>query len=201
MRPVRVREGRLARVSDVSADALPAELRDLYRRFAGGKADFTNQVRVVAHSPEAFRHLYGLIEDLNAAGTLSRRLIEIAVVTASRVNECAYCVGHHGATLIDLGISAEAVEGILDPEPPGFDARDRLVRDYARLVTERAWGIRDQVFADLKRHFTEREIVELTIRVGICILFNKLNQALGLDLEDTVAADVEKKRIGLGGAE
>lgn len=188
----------MARVSEISEQAVPDSLRDLYRKFTHEYGDFTNQVRVMAHSPDAFRHLYGLIDDWRRTGTLSRRVVEIAVVTASRINECAYCVGHHGATLIDLGIPHETVVAILEPKPPGLDEKERLVRDYARLVTERAWGIRDDVFADLKRHFTDQQIVELTVRVGICILFNKVNQALGLDIEDGVFADAVAKNIHLG---
>jgi len=190
----------MARVSDIPESSVAEPLRDLYRKFTRDYGDFTNQVRVVAHSPEAFRHLYGLIDDWRRTGTLPRRLVEIAVVTASRVNQCAYCVGHHGAALIDLGIPAETVDKILDPEPPGLDTKERLVRDYARLVTERAWGIRDAVFADLKRHFTDQQIVELTVRIGICILFNKLNQALGLDMEPDVEAAARERRIGLPSA-
>lgn len=188
----------MARVSEISEESLPEPLRDLYRKFTREYGDFTNQVRVVAHSPEAFLHLYGLIDAWRGNGTLPRRLVEIAVVTASRVNECGYCVGHHGAALIDLGIPAETVDRILDPEPPGLDEKECLVRDYARLLTERAWGIRDEVFARLKRHFTDQQIVELTIRVGICILFNKLNQALELDMESGVEADVRARNLDIG---
>lgn len=188
----------MPRVSEIPEQAVPDGLRDLYRKFTHEYGDFTNQVKVMAHSPDAFRHLYGLIDDWRRTGTLSRRVVEIAVVTASRVNECAYCVSHHGATLIDLGIPRETVDAILEPEPPGLDEKERLVRDYARLVTERAWGIRDKVFVDLKRHFTDQQIVELTVRVGICILFNKLNQALGLDIEDSVVADTAAKNIDVG---
>ena len=188
----------MARVSEISEASLSEPLRDLYRKFTREYGDFTNQVRVVAHSPDAFLHLYGLIDAWRGTGTLSRRLVEIAVVTASRVNECSYCIGHHGVALIDLGIPAATVDRILDPEPPGLDEKERLVRDYAKLVAERAWGIRDTVFGDLKRHFTDQQIVELTIRVGICILFNKLNQALGLDMEAGVEADVRARNIDLG---
>ncbi len=189
----------MARVREISEDSLPEPLRELYRKFTREYGDFTNQVRVVAHSPDAFLHLYGLIDAWRRHGTLSRRLVEIAVVTASRVNDCSYCVGHHGAALIDLGIPVETVERILDPEPPGLDEKEILVRDYARLVAERAWGIRDNVFANLKRHFTDEQIVELTIRVGVCILFNKLNQALALDMEPGVEADARARNFDLGG--
>ncbi len=185
----------MTRIADFPVEQLANELKPLFRKFTLDYGDFTNQAGVLAHSPVAFRHLYGLLDEWRDHGTLPRRLVEIAVVTASRVNECGYCVGHHGAALVDLGLGPETVNGILDPEPPGLDDRDLLVRDYARLVAERAWGIRDQVFSDLKQHFSDQQIVELTVRIGITILFNKLNQALQLDMEDSVLADVRSKNI------
>lgn len=189
----------MARVSDAPEDALPDDLKPLYRKFAGGDGDFTNQLRVVAHSPDAFRHLYGLIDAWRDHGGLPRRLVEIAVVTASRVNDCAYCVGHHGTALIRLGLDAGTVERILEDAPPGLDERERLVRDYARLVSERAWGIRDGVIAGLKEHFSDRQIVELTIRIGLCILFNKLNQALQIGIEEPVRAEAARNNLSLLG--
>jgi alkylhydroperoxidase family enzyme len=78
------------------------------------------------------------------------------------------------------------VEGILEPVPPGFEAPDILVRDYARLVIERPWGIRDQVFEDLRGAFSHAQIVELTLRISICNLFNQLNEAMQIEVEDGV---------------
>ncbi|MDA1024051.1 MAG: carboxymuconolactone decarboxylase family protein [Proteobacteria bacterium] len=186
---------KMARIEDFPVEQLADELKPLFHKFTHDYGDFTNQAGVLAHSPEAFRHLYGLLDEWRSKGTIPRRLVEIAVVTASRINECDYCVGHHGAVLVDLGFGPETVNGILDSEPPGFDALDLLVRDYARLVAERAWGIRNQVVADLKQHFSNQQIVELTVRIGITILFNKLNQALQLDMEDAVSVDVRSKNI------
>ena len=182
----------MARIGEVAGSAIPEELRPLYARFTGEYGDFTNQARVVAHSPAAFAHLYGLIDAWRREGSLSRRVVEVAVVTTSRVNECAYCVGHHGTTLIELGLSPATVENILAAEVPGLDACELAVRDYARLVAERAWGIPDRVFDALREHFDEAQIVELTLRIGICVLFNKLNQALQLDMEASVRAAIEE---------
>ena len=55
------------------------------------------------------------------------------------------------------------------------------------------------MIADLKKHFSDRQIVELTIRIGLCILFNKLNQALEIGMEDSMAADAVKKNVRLAG--
>lgn len=185
----------MARISGLGKEALPADLQPLYERFTGSHGDFSNQARVLARSPAAFAHLYGLIDSWRAQGSLPQRLVEIAVVTASRVNACAYCVGHHGTALIAHGLEAQTVDAILDPEPPGLDARELLVRDYARDFSERAWGIRDDMFVRLKDHFSETEIVELTVRIGLCILFNKFNQALQIETEDAVAEAVKASGI------
>ena len=94
----------MGRITDLSIEQIADELKPLFRKFTLDYGDFTNQAGVLAHSPGAFRHLYGLLDEWRGYGTLPRRLVEIAVVTASRVNECSYCVGHHGAALVDLGL-------------------------------------------------------------------------------------------------
>jgi uncharacterized peroxidase-related enzyme len=172
----------MARVSYVSEDDLPAELRPLYAVFAHD-GHFENQARALAHAPAVFRHVYGLVHALRQEGALPQRLVEIAVVATSAANRCTYCVGHHAPVLKAEGLAAETVDRILEPDVPGLDGIDRLVRDYALLVNGRAWGIPDQVFAELRRHFSERQIVELTARIGLCGLFNRFNDALQVEPE------------------
>lgn len=176
----------MARVREISIDEVPEGLRPLYRLFAGEYGSFANQIKVMAHSPPAMQHLCGLLVDWRETCSLPRRLVEIAVVTVSHLRRCPYCISHHAPVLVDLGISAEAVERIMEPNPPGFDRIDLLVRDYATLVIERPWGIRDAVFAELKTHFSDQQIVELTLRISLAGLFNQLNLALQIEVEDGV---------------
>jgi uncharacterized peroxidase-related enzyme len=177
----------MARVACLAEDDLPADLRPLYRKFAHEYGSFANQAGTLAHSPVVFRHLYGLAAAMREEGALPARLVEIAVVATSAVNGCRYCVGHHVPALKSMGLPAETVDRILEPDVPGLSETERLVRDYARLVTERAWGIREQVFDALRAHFTDRQIVELTVRIGLCGLFNKLNDALQIEFEPGTA--------------
>jgi uncharacterized peroxidase-related enzyme len=172
----------MARVSYVGEDELPRELQALYARFAR-EGHFENQARTLAHAPAVFRHVYGLVQELREEGSLPPRLIEIAVVATSAANRCKYCVGHHAPVLKAQGLAPGTVERILERDVPGLDAVERLVRDYALLVNERPWGIQDKVFEELRRHFNERQIVELTARIGLCGLFNRLNDALQIEPE------------------
>jgi len=171
----------MARVSHIDESKVSRELQPLYRQFVSER--FGNQAGVLAHSAPVLRHLYGMVKDLREEGELPQRLVEIAVVATSEANRCKYCVAHHAPVLKGLGLPAETVARILEPEVPGLDEKERLVRDYAVLVTERPWGIRDNVFERLRQHFSERQIVELTARIAVCGVFNRMNDALQIESE------------------
>ena len=46
------------------------------------------------------------------------------------------------------------------------------------------------MFEELRRHFSEEQIVELTLRISLCGFFNRFNDALMIGMEDNVKADV-----------
>ena len=96
----------MARVRNIAADELPADLAAIYREFAGGYGPFANQVAVFAHVPAALRHLMPLLMELRAAATLPKRALELAIVTVSQLNACHYCVAHHKPFLAVEGVSA-----------------------------------------------------------------------------------------------
>ena len=79
---------------------------------------------------------------------------------------------------------------ILEPDCPGLDAIDRLVRDFAVQVTNEPGRMRDAIFDELNKHFTEEQIVELTLRTALCGFFNRFNDALQIGMEDGVIEDM-----------
>ncbi len=180
----------MARVRDVTINEVPEDVRPTYQRFAGEYGPFLNQVKVFAHRPPAVKHLMGLLLELADEALLPKRYLEIALVVVSKLNECTYCVAHHTPRLVDQGLAPETVARILDPDCPGLDDLDRLVRDYVVQVTDSPGRIRDAMFERLREHFTEAEIVELTLRTALCGFFNRFNDALQIGMEDGVIADM-----------
>ena len=162
----------MPRISEVDVDNLPPNIAD------------PTWERVAAHCPEQLVHINALMRSFADHGTMPRRYIEIAVVTVSRLNECRHCVGRHSSRLYDTGLSHETIERILESDCPGLDETDRLVRDYARAVSENSATMRDGIFEALRAHFDEPQIVELTMRVGLAGFFNRFNNALQIDLDD-----------------
>ena len=183
----------MARVRDIEIDEVPDDVKPIYRRFAEEYGPFLNQVKVFAHRPSALKHIQGLLLDLADEAVLPKRYLEIALVVVSKLNECAYCVAHHAPRLADQGLDAQTVANILEPDCPGLDAVDRLVRDYSVEVTERPQYMRDAMFEDLKQHFSQEQIVELTLRIALCGFFNRFNDALQIDIEEGVVEHMMAK--------
>ncbi len=179
----------MARVHDVASSELSPELARIYEEFASAYGPFRNQVAVFAHVPAAVRHLMPLLMELRAAATLSKRYLELAIVAVSQVNACDYCVAHHKPFLAVEGVSASGVDRLLDyQDHPELNEVDRLVVEYAVAATERPNRLPDALFARLRRHFTEAQIVELTLRITLCGFFNKFNDALQIEEESEAVA-------------
>jgi AhpD family alkylhydroperoxidase len=123
---------------------------------------------VFAHVPAAMRHLMSMLMELREAATLPKRYLEIAIVVVSKLNECHYCVAHHKPFLAVEGLSSDGIDRLVDDDNPQLDELDRIVVAYAWAAWETPARIRDAVFEQLRQHFSEAQIVELTLRITLC---------------------------------
>lgn len=183
------------RVGLIAPEEAPAELYAIYRRadaaLPGGDLPgptlFGNQVRALAHHPQLLKALIGVYEAFAAASTVERKLMELGILIVSRVNACDYCLRHHTPLGQAAGLSVEQLHCIERGDwlerRDLWSEQDWLVINYAERMTREPYRIGDEFFADLQRHFDDRQIVEMTMRFALCSAWNKFNDALGLDTE------------------
>lgn len=152
---------------------------------------FANQVKTMAHCPPVLEHIMALLFDWRKAPGLARRHIELLNVTVAKLNQCTYCIVHHAPALSVSGMSERGIALLPAYEDhPELDEVDRLVVHYAIQVNETPERISDSFFNQLRAHFSEAVIAELTWRIGLAGAFNRINQALDIDIEsDLVHAD------------
>ena len=181
----------MPRIKDIGAENLPSDAQEIFHRFITDYGPFENQAKIFAQRPPALRHIMGLLLELADEAVLPKRYLEIALVTVSKLNDCQYCVAHHGPRMTQQGFDAEAFEHLLDNQVPGFDEVDLLVRDYSVQVTNNFNYMRDAIFDKLKEYFSEEQIFELTLRIALCGFFNRVNDALQINMEDGVVEDLE----------
>jgi len=178
----------MSRVSMKGRQDLPAALQPLWDRMAN-YGDFADQAGVMAQRLPIFEHIWRMLTDLADEAVLSKRHLELALVTVSLLNQCDYCVAHHAPKLAVQGVSEAGARTLLDyAAHPELDAIDRLVVEYAIAVTNDWSRTRDEIFARLKAHFTEPQIVELTWRIALCGAFNRFNDILQVDVVESHAS-------------
>ena len=177
----------MSRVSIKGRDDLPDSLKPLWDKMTTYGA-FENQAGVMVHRLPIFEHMWELLVELAEEGNLSKRHLELALVTTSLLNKCEYCVFHHAPKLKVQGVSEAGAERLLDyRDHPELDELDKLVVEYSIAVTNNWNMTRDEIFGRLREHFSESQIMELTWRIALCGAFNRFNDILQLDVEQGVA--------------
>ena len=79
-----------------------------------------------------------------------------------------------------------------------FTPREKAAILWAEHVTLNTARSRDDVFEEVRKHFSEAEIVELTMVSGLFNLFNRFMDSLGIPLEEQREVDKIKKSLHLG---
>ena len=176
----------MSRISIKSKEDLPAALRPLWERMQG-YGTFENQAGVMAHRLPIFENTWAMLTELAEEGVLSKRHLELCLVTVSLINKCTYCVSHHAPKLAVQGVSEPGAARLLDYQThPELDEVDKLVVEYAIAITNNWNRTRDEIFTRLRAHFSEAQIVEMTWRTALCGAFNRFNDILQLDIEPGV---------------
>jgi|SRR5579862_99638 len=155
------------------------ELQEIYAKLTGANGFMPNFFGVMAHAPgvlQAFLPLYGSIMN---KGTLEPRYKELAYLKTALVNGCEYCMKAHTASSQKVGVTLEQIQALaFYQRSPLFDEKDKMTILYADRVTRGAAGIREGSVEELKKHFTEQQIVELTLVICVANFTNRFNDAL-----------------------
>jgi AhpD family alkylhydroperoxidase len=119
------------------------------------------------------------------ARTVKRPLKELAMVRAAQLIECEWCLDFGSMLAQKCGIPAEKLRELsLWRESSRFDTVERLVLEYAEAITRTPASVSDELFASLREHFDERQMVELTFSIGLENLYSRTNHALGIESEN-----------------
>jgi AhpD family alkylhydroperoxidase len=116
--------------------------------------------------------------------TVERRYKELAMLRAAQLMGCEWCLDFGSKRAQDSRIPAETLRELaLWRQSERFDQVERLVLEYAEAMTRTPAEVSDELFAALREHFDERQLVELTLSIAMENLYSRTNQALGVESE------------------
>ena len=134
-----------------------------------------------ARMPTAFTSFYGRVGKLDKKLSLPSELAMLLRQQVAGVNTCAYCIdANRWAALHRGSVPAAKLDALSGYESsPLFDARERAALDFVTEVA-RTKRCSPDTFDAVRRHFSEREICELTWLVASEHLYNINNVALNI---------------------
>lgn len=126
-------------------------------------------------APGLLPAVLGLEEYLTHSG-LEENLYHLVKLRASQVNGCAYCIDMHWKDLRALGETEQRLYG-LDAweESPYYTERERAALAWTEAVTNiRDTHAPDELYNKTRKHFSEKELADLTLAIGAINLLNRL---------------------------
>lgn len=116
------------------------------------------------------------VDALIQKSNLPPQLMELVKIRASQINGCAFCLDLHS----QAARKADETQRRLDVlsgwrEADIYSPAERAALAWTESLTNISQtGAKDQDYEPLKAHFSDKDIVDLTILIGLINLFNRL---------------------------
>jgi uncharacterized peroxidase-related enzyme len=174
----------VARVSYIEPQSASPEVQQLYEHRLRGKPG--NVQKAMAHNPQAltaFLSFYAV-----AGASLERKLWELVYLRISFLNHCNYCSQHHMVSSKKAGLGPEDWKAMRDGDVSRYSKAEQAALRYAEKLTRAPGEITDADVAELKKHFSDQQVVDLHLLTGLVNLTNRFTDPLGLELEFAATA-------------
>jgi uncharacterized peroxidase-related enzyme len=170
-------------------DPCPPELMTEFEEFlsqARARQGYApNSIYLMAWRPEivrGFQHLFGAVM---REGELDSGLKQLAAQVASTSSGCRYCQAHTATAAAHLGVDETKVAALFEFETsPLFSDAERAALRLARDAAIVPNAVTDEHFAELRRHYSEPQIIELMSAIALFGFLNRWNDSLATELED-----------------
>jgi len=130
---------------------------------------------ILGHRPDVAGALGALKAALQASGTLPPRLVELVRLRIAFHNQCRSCMSVRYQSAIDDGLTEDAVCCLEQPsDADDLSPAERSAVRFADLFATDHLSIDDTVYDDLRRHFTEEELVELGVHCAYAVGIGRL---------------------------
>jgi len=133
------------------------------------------RIDLTKHALDAQKSLYALEKYIANSG-LDHKLIHLLKMRASQINGCAYCIDMHSKDSRALGESEQRLYELNAwREAPFYTDRERAALEWTESLTlVSQTHVPDEVYESVKKHFNEKEIVDLSILVSLINVWNRL---------------------------
>jgi AhpD family alkylhydroperoxidase len=168
---------RPARSEDLMARITPADSFAAIATTDLGQGDRINLgvAGIMSRLPDVAAAIGGVTVSLRETGALSPRLAELVRLRIAFHNQCRSCMSIRYQSAIDDGLTEDAVCSLERPaDAPDLTDAERSALRFADLFATNHLAIDDAVYDDVRRHFSEDQLVALGLHCALCVGLGRL---------------------------
>ena len=153
----------------VARDELPESIKDAHQKSMQLRGDATF-FEVFANHPELYRwYTEGFSGRVFHGGLVDRRIKELVRLRLSNTHGCRFCNQGNRADAIEAGFATEEIDALVDFESGPFSDREKAALRLADqlVLTNPGGALTEPLYRELREHFSDAEILELGLLLGI----------------------------------
>lgn len=162
------------RVKMVSDEEVQGDAKAIFEKMNESSGKVPKWMRVMANNSDVMVGFFTLFKATMDDAPVESKLKWKIAYKVSQMNKCTYCVDVSKSKLEAMGLD----EGTLSCLTTECTDREKAALDYAEATAFEAYKMDEKVFENLKAHFNDEEIVELTAVIGLFSYINRFNDAL-----------------------
>lgn len=151
--------------------------------------------RLWGRTPKVFMPFVLLYRALDRRSSpIDPQLRSLVMVRVSQINHCAFCVDLNSAMVLQRGLEPDKLMALSEFKASSlFNDREKTVLAYAEAMTYQERQPTGDYFEQLRRHFDEEAIIELTGLIAFQNMSSKFNAALGVESQGFCAIPAREK--------
>ena len=105
---------------------------------------------------------------------VDKPLMELVKIRVSQINHCAFCIDMHTKDARALGETEQRIYALSAwRETPFFSDRERAALAWAEANTLLPQGVSQQLFEEVREHFSEAQLINLTLAIATINAWNR----------------------------
>lgn len=189
----------MTRLAPLPVGAVP-EVKEIFEKIQASGQYIPNSQLILQRKPKILRALRGLSAAVfDPEGEVSVGFKRLLAYVASRTAGCYYCMAHNAGGMLKAGIQDEKLAAVWEfRSSPLFSEKERVALEFAIAAAAQPNDVSDELFARMKQHWSEGEIVEITALIAYFGFMNRYNDTMATPLEDQ-PIEVAQKHIARHG--
>ncbi|MBD3282015.1 MAG: hypothetical protein GF387_00140 [Candidatus Portnoybacteria bacterium] len=168
----------MAIISSLEKDQVDDAARLVFEEFEKEAKNVPEWVKVMAHSPRIVKEFTELFKSIMGSGDVNPYLKWKIGYTVSQLLKCPFCVDVTEKMLKKFGADDKLIKNI--KEKKKLSEKEERILGLVKDITEDAHLDNPSLINELKKEFTEAQIVEIVSVIGLFNYINRFNNTLAI---------------------